>query len=85
MAAPVKFEDLALQYVLSDEPEQAKSAAQKAAFAIESTANNRPLVHQWVTSINRWITAGGSADDGEPQDDDFIFRAKGIYHQVPHA
>ncbi|RYP10292.1 hypothetical protein DL764_000784 [Monosporascus ibericus] len=83
MAGAVKFDDLALQYVLSDEPEQAKSAAEKAASMIEASANNRALVGQWVSSINRWMPSGdsgenGLADDGEAQDDDFISRAKAL-------
>ncbi|RYO79040.1 hypothetical protein DL766_009474 [Monosporascus sp. MC13-8B] len=81
MARAVKFDDLALQYVLSDEPEQAKSAAETAASMIESSANNRVLVGQWVSSINRWMPSGNSGEDGlvdigEGQDDDFISRAK---------
>ncbi|RYP41776.1 hypothetical protein DL767_000792 [Monosporascus sp. MG133] len=83
MAGAVKFDDLALQYVLSDEPEQAKSAAETAASMIEASANNRVLVGQWVSSINRWMPSGNSGDDGlddngEGQDDDFISRAKAL-------
>ncbi|RYP25158.1 hypothetical protein DL765_000039 [Monosporascus sp. GIB2] len=83
MARAVRFDDLALQYVLSDEPEQAKSAAETAASMIEASANNRVLVGQWVSSINRWVPSGDSGEDGlvdigEGQDDDFISRAKAL-------
>ncbi|RYP56919.1 hypothetical protein DL769_009826 [Monosporascus sp. CRB-8-3] len=83
MAGAVKFDELALQYVLSDEPEQAKSAAETAASIIEASANNRVLVGQWVSSINRWMPSGNSGEDGlvdngEGQDDDFISRAKAL-------
>ncbi|RYP91398.1 hypothetical protein DL770_002443 [Monosporascus sp. CRB-9-2] len=83
MAGAVKFGDLALQYVLSDEPEQAKSAAETAASMIEASANNRVLVGQWVSSINRWMPSGNPGEDGlvgngDGQDDDFISRAKAL-------
>ena len=80
MATTVKFDELALRYVLSDDPDQAKEAAQTAAAAIEGSANNRVLVGQWVSSINRWMPSSNPGDvgNGEGQDDDdFISRAKG--------
>ncbi len=75
--ASVRFEDLALQYVLADEPEQERSASETAASVIEASSNNRVLVGQWVSSINRWMPLGNSGDDGPTEDDDFISRAKG--------
>ena len=85
--ATVKFDELALQYVLSDDPEQAKSVAEKAASAIEGTANNRVLIGKWVSSINRWMpsSSAGDFDDGEGQDDDFISRAKGACLMIHHS
>jgi DNA repair/transcription protein MET18/MMS19 len=82
--AGVNFNELALQYVLSDEGDQERmsSAVQAATTAIESTPNNRLILGQWVSSINRWMPAGrgpaeAQVDQGEEQDDDFIARAKG--------
>ncbi|KAI1137934.1 Dos2-interacting transcription regulator of RNA-Pol-II-domain-containing protein [Hypoxylon sp. FL0543] len=71
--ATIRFEDLALQYVLSDEPEQERIVSEKAATAIEESTNSRITVGQWVASINRWIQP---ADDSN--DDNFIARAKAL-------
>ncbi|KAK7757757.1 hypothetical protein SLS62_000135 [Diatrype stigma] len=79
--ATVGFPELALQYVLSDDPEEAKVAAQKAASMIEASTNNRVLVGQWVSSINRWMPSASSDDgagNGGQDDDDFISRAKAL-------
>lgn len=71
--ATTGFEELALRYVLSDDPEQAREAAQKAASIIEAApTNKRVIVGKWVSSINRWMP---QAD----KDDDFISRAKGMF------
>ncbi|KAK6958222.1 hypothetical protein Daesc_001017 [Daldinia eschscholtzii] len=61
--AGVKFGDLALQYVLTDENDQEQEISEKAATA----------VGQWVASINRWIQP---SDDSS--DDNFITRAKAL-------
>ncbi|KAI1375585.1 Dos2-interacting transcription regulator of RNA-Pol-II-domain-containing protein [Hypoxylon crocopeplum] len=71
--ANVKFEDLALQYVLTDESDQEQAISEKAAIAIEESTNSRISVGQWVASINRWIQP---ADDSG--DDNFIARAKAL-------
>ncbi|KAI0009480.1 Dos2-interacting transcription regulator of RNA-Pol-II-domain-containing protein [Xylariaceae sp. FL0662B] len=68
-----KFEDLALQYVLTDESGQEREISEKTAAKIEESANSRLTVGQWVASINRWIQP---ADDSS--DDDFIARAKAL-------
>lgn len=83
--ATVGFPELALQYVLADDPEGAEVAAQKAASMIEASTNNRVLVGQWVSSINRWMPSASSdngADNAEGQDDDFISRAKGLINRI---
>ncbi|KAI5862658.1 Dos2-interacting transcription regulator of RNA-Pol-II-domain-containing protein [Durotheca rogersii] len=72
MAHP-RFEDLALQYVLADEPSRELAIAEKAATAIEESTNSRIAVGQWVASINRWIQP---SDD--PGDDNLISRAKAL-------
>ncbi|OTA54344.1 hypothetical protein K449DRAFT_469543 [Hypoxylon sp. EC38] len=71
--ATVKFEDLALQYVLTDESDQERVISEKAATAIEESTNSRIAVGQWVASINRWIHP---LDDST--DDNFITRAKAL-------
>ncbi|OTB06556.1 hypothetical protein M426DRAFT_318952 [Hypoxylon sp. CI-4A] len=71
--ASVKFDDLALQYVLSDESNKEQEISEKAATAIEQSTNSRISVGQWVASINRWIQP---SDD--ESDDNFITRAKAL-------
>ncbi|XXG98674.1 hypothetical protein Hte_005003 [Hypoxylon texense] len=71
--ASVKFDDLALQYVLSDESDKQQAISEKAATAIEQSTNSRIAVGQWVASINRWIQP--SDDSG---DDNFITRATAL-------
>ncbi|KAI1764031.1 Dos2-interacting transcription regulator of RNA-Pol-II-domain-containing protein [Hypoxylon sp. FL1150] len=71
--AGVKFDDLALQYVLSDESNKQQAISEKAAKAIEESTNSRIAVGQWVASINRWIQP--SDDLG---DDNFITRAAAL-------
>ncbi|KAI1415645.1 Dos2-interacting transcription regulator of RNA-Pol-II-domain-containing protein [Hypoxylon sp. FL1857] len=71
--ANVRFEDLALQYVLTDESEQERAISERAATAIEESTNSRITVGQWVASINRWIQP---VDDSS--DDNFIARAKAL-------
>ncbi|KAI8958781.1 Dos2-interacting transcription regulator of RNA-Pol-II-domain-containing protein [Daldinia sp. FL1419] len=72
--AGVKFDDLALQYVLADENEQEQAISEKAAIGIQESANSRIAVGQWVASINRWIQPGDDSND----DDNFISRAKAL-------
>ncbi|KAI0171984.1 Dos2-interacting transcription regulator of RNA-Pol-II-domain-containing protein [Hypoxylon sp. FL1284] len=71
--ASVKFDDLALQYVLSDESDQRQTISEKAATAIHESTNSRIAVGQWVASINRWIQPGDDSDD-----DNFIARASAL-------
>ncbi|KAI1107651.1 Dos2-interacting transcription regulator of RNA-Pol-II-domain-containing protein [Jackrogersella minutella] len=71
--ANVKFDDLALQYVLTDESDQEQAISEKAATAIEESTNSRLTLGQWVASINRWIQPGDDTTD-----DDFIARAKAL-------
>ncbi|KAI1386918.1 Dos2-interacting transcription regulator of RNA-Pol-II-domain-containing protein [Hypoxylon trugodes] len=71
--ATVKFDDLALQYVLTDENSQEQEISEKAAAAIEQSTNTRITVGQWVASINRWIQPGDDTSD-----DNFIARAKAL-------
>lgn len=71
--ANVRFEDLALQYVLTDESDQERVISEKAATAIEESTNSRITIGQWVASINRWIHP---VDDSA--DDNFIARAKAL-------
>ncbi|KAI5919499.1 Dos2-interacting transcription regulator of RNA-Pol-II-domain-containing protein [Camillea tinctor] len=66
------FNELALQYVLADEKSEERTIAEKAAAAIETSANGRVAVGQWVASINRWIQPADDAND------DFIARAKAL-------
>ncbi|CAJ2513479.1 Uu.00g015980.m01.CDS01 [Anthostomella pinea] len=68
-----KFGELALQYVLTDENEQAREIPEKAASVIQESANTRIAIGQWVQSINRWIHTGDSNED-----DGFIERAKAL-------
>ncbi|KAI2472148.1 Dos2-interacting transcription regulator of RNA-Pol-II-domain-containing protein [Annulohypoxylon bovei var. microspora] len=72
--ANIKFEDLALQYVLTDENDQEREISEKAAKAIEESTNTRVTLGQWVASINRWIQPGDDTDD----DNNFIARAKAL-------
>ncbi|KAI1661015.1 Dos2-interacting transcription regulator of RNA-Pol-II-domain-containing protein [Daldinia decipiens] len=71
--AGVKFDDLALQYVLTDENDQEQAISEKAATGIQESTNNRIAVGQWVASINRWIQP-----DDDSNDDNFIARAKAL-------
>ncbi|KAI0111584.1 Dos2-interacting transcription regulator of RNA-Pol-II-domain-containing protein [Daldinia grandis] len=71
--AGVKFGDLALQYVLTDENDQEQAISEKAATAIQESTNSRVAVGQWVASINRWIQPGDDSSD-----DNFIARAKAL-------
>ncbi|KAI1776726.1 Dos2-interacting transcription regulator of RNA-Pol-II-domain-containing protein [Hypoxylon cercidicola] len=71
--ASVKFEDLALQYVLSDENDKQQAISEKAATAIVESTNSRIAVGQWVASINRWIQPGDDSGD-----DNFITRATAL-------
>ncbi|KAI1807317.1 Dos2-interacting transcription regulator of RNA-Pol-II-domain-containing protein [Daldinia bambusicola] len=71
--ATVKFDDLALQYVLTDENDLEQAISEKAATAIQESTNTRIAVGQWVASINRWIQPGD-----ESSDDNFITRAKAL-------
>ncbi|KAI0889469.1 Dos2-interacting transcription regulator of RNA-Pol-II-domain-containing protein [Annulohypoxylon maeteangense] len=72
--ASVKFEDLALQYVLADENDQEREISEKAAKAIEEATNTRIALGQWVASINRWI----QPSDDTAADDNIIARAKAL-------
>ncbi|KAI1467482.1 Dos2-interacting transcription regulator of RNA-Pol-II-domain-containing protein [Daldinia caldariorum] len=71
--ATVKFDDLALQYVLADENDQEQAISEKAATAIQESTNTRIAVGQWVASINRWIQPGDDSSD-----DNLITRAKAL-------
>ncbi|KAI1456872.1 Dos2-interacting transcription regulator of RNA-Pol-II-domain-containing protein [Annulohypoxylon moriforme] len=72
--ANVKFEDLALQYVLADENDREREISEKAAKAIEDATNTRVTLGQWVASINRWI----QPSDDTAADDNIIARAKAL-------
>ncbi|KAI1094198.1 Dos2-interacting transcription regulator of RNA-Pol-II-domain-containing protein [Rostrohypoxylon terebratum] len=72
--ANIKFEDLALQYVLSDESDKERQISEKAAKAIEEATNTRITLGQWVASINRWI----QPTDDTAADDNIIARAKAL-------
>ncbi|KAI0841042.1 Dos2-interacting transcription regulator of RNA-Pol-II-domain-containing protein [Hypoxylon sp. FL0890] len=71
--ANVRFEDLALQYVLADESEQEQAIAEQTATAIQESTNSRITLGQWVASINRWIHPVDDSDD-----DNFVTRAKAL-------
>ncbi|KAI0846886.1 Dos2-interacting transcription regulator of RNA-Pol-II-domain-containing protein [Daldinia vernicosa] len=71
--AGVKFDDLALQYVLTDEKDQEQAISEKAATGIQESTNSRIAVGQWVASINRWIQPSNDSSD-----DNFITRAKAL-------
>ncbi|KAI0387325.1 Dos2-interacting transcription regulator of RNA-Pol-II-domain-containing protein [Hypomontagnella monticulosa] len=68
----VKFEDLALQYVLTDESNEERAISEKAAAAIQES-NSRITIAQWVSSINRWIQP-----DDDSGDENLIARAKAL-------
>ncbi|KAI2616544.1 Dos2-interacting transcription regulator of RNA-Pol-II-domain-containing protein [Hypoxylon sp. NC1633] len=72
--ANVRSEDLALQYVLTDESAQEQAISEKAAISIEQSTNSRLAVGKLVASINRWIHTDNDASD----DDNFIERAKAL-------
>ncbi|KAF3061651.1 MMS19 nucleotide excision repair protein like protein [Daldinia childiae] len=71
--AGVKFDDLALQYVLTDENDREQAISEEAATRIQESTNSRIAVGQWVASINRWIQPGDDSND-----DNFIARAKAL-------
>ncbi|KAH7026486.1 Dos2-interacting transcription regulator of RNA-Pol-II-domain-containing protein [Microdochium trichocladiopsis] len=77
-----RFDELALQYVLAVDKSAEATAASDAASLIQSSTNNRILVGQWVSSINRWISpaagSGDRMDDGTGLDQDLISRAKAL-------
>lgn len=70
--ATVKFDDLALQYVLTDESNEERAISEKAAAAIQES-NSRITVAQWVSSINRWIRP-----DDDSGEENLITRAKAL-------
>ncbi|ROT35592.1 hypothetical protein SODALDRAFT_317166 [Sodiomyces alkalinus F11] len=75
------FRTLALEYVLSDEPEKQKRSALNAASAIQSDPRPSNPVLRWVQSIGSWIAADeGSADVGEGGEStgDVIARSKAL-------
>ncbi|KAI1209486.1 Dos2-interacting transcription regulator of RNA-Pol-II-domain-containing protein [Annulohypoxylon truncatum] len=72
--ANIKFEDLALQYVLADENDQEREISEKAAKAIEEATNTRVTLGQWVASIKRWIQPSDDTAAG----DNIIARAKAL-------
>ncbi|KAL2759124.1 hypothetical protein ACRALDRAFT_1080671 [Sodiomyces alcalophilus JCM 7366] len=72
------FRTLALEYVLSDAPDQQKKSAMKAASALQSDPRPSNPVLRWVQSIGPWIaTEDGSAEGGESTGD-VIARSKAL-------
>ncbi|KAI0970113.1 Dos2-interacting transcription regulator of RNA-Pol-II-domain-containing protein [Xylaria arbuscula] len=69
MAPNLKFDELALKYVLADKNEQDRISEQ-AARAIEESTNKRVTVGQWAASVHQWMQSSG--------EDDLISRSKAL-------
>ncbi|KAJ2999318.1 hypothetical protein NUW58_g37 [Xylaria curta] len=73
MATDLRFDELALKYVLADqggEKDQRRAISEQAARAIEESTNRRITVGQWVASVSRWMQSCG--------EDDLIARAAAL-------
>jgi DNA repair/transcription protein MET18/MMS19 len=65
------FKQLALDFVLSDDPVKQEELAKAAAQAIQSDRQGSNPVGQWILSISTWI------NESSDQDIDLIARGKG--------